>query len=241
MQQNTKLQKWTAIVPEPKSRNLVVGSVGSGKSTLGCSLLDTYHRLYPHHGVYIIDPKHRFVPVSSEDGSLFPEGYTARNHGRIEGVATSARLVRVINRRLLQPGAYLIHSLGDALMLYGYLFQHADVRRPVMLYNDESMDQHKNGLLDYRMKRVIQMGREKGMGHITLNQRPKRIDVTLISESERLYVGTLHNVNDRKALADTVAVPDARRLLTAMPMHQFWMIDQVHPERSKRFTLKLAA
>lgn len=121
--------------------------------------------------------------------------------------------------------------------MFEWAFTNADVRRPILFYNDESMDLHRNGVVDYRFKRIIQMGREKGLGHITINQRPKRIDVTLISESERIYVGTLHNINDRKALYETVAIPDAKRLLEPMDPHVFWMIDQKEPRNSHRFML----
>jgi len=228
---------WKQLVPKPKSRNLIVGSVGSGKSTLGCALLDGYHSDYPSHAVVIVDPKHRFVPVAPTNSALFPEGYGSRNHGRIEGVATSARLLSVVPRRGKLEGCVLIHDLGTALELFDYAFEHADVRKPVLFYNDESMDLHRNGMVDYRFKRIVQMGREKGLGHITINQRPKRIDVTLISESERIYIGTLHNINDRRALYETVAIADAKRLLEPMPAHVFWMVDQKDPANSRRFTL----
>lgn len=228
---------WEQLVPRPKSRNLIVGSVGSGKSTLGCALLESYHSQYPGHTIIIIDPKHRFVPLPAEGTRLFPAGFGSKPHGRIEGVGTTARLLGTTPKFGRLSGVILIHDLGAALDVFERVFDESDVRRPVLLYNDESMDFHRNGLVDYRFKRIIQMGREKGLGHITINQRPKRIDVTLISESERLYIGTLHNINDRRALFETVALPDAKRLLEPMPEHTFWMIDQAHAENSKRFTL----
>lgn len=229
---------WRVLTPRPKTRNLIVGSVGSGKSTFGSAILENYHRFWPSHRIYIIDPKQRFVVAKSENPLIFPEGTTAKNHGRVEGVTVNGKLYRGrIGDRRQEISVYVVQDVGVALELYDKLFKEADVRYPVMIYNDESMDLHRSGLLDYRFKRIVQMGREKGIGHITINQRPKRIDVTLISESERLYVGTLHNINDRRALSETVSIPEAKKLLTPMGRHVFWMIDQVHPERSIKVRL----
>lgn len=229
---------WSRITPRPRSRNLIVGSVGSGKSTVGASLLESYHSDHPGHRIYLVDPKHRFVPVQAKTGRVFPEGTTARNHGRVDGVSVNARLLRDVDGyRWENDRIFLVQDHAKTLELYSYLFEHADVRQPVMVYNDESFDMHRAGQVDWRFRRLVQMGREKGIGHITVNQRPKRIDVTLISESERLYVGTLHNVNDRKALADTVSVPNAKELLVPMPQHVFWMIDQSRPENSVKFRI----
>lgn len=216
----------------------MVGSVGSGKSTVGAALLECYHKFYPSHPVYIIDPKHRFVVGQYKTTAIFPDGTTARNHGRVEGVTVNGYLLKTFDGyRRHNASVFVIQDVGLALQTFDRLFKKSDVRKPVMIYNDESMDFHRNGLVDYRFKRIIQMGREKGLGHITINQRPKRIDTTLISESERLYVGTLHNINDRKALEETVSIPNSKNLLIPMERHVFWMIDQVKPEFSMRFRI----
>jgi len=230
---------WRRLTPKPKSRSLIVGSVGSGKSTVGATLLEAYHSYYPTHRIYIIDPKHRFVARRYDTGRIFPEGVTARNHGRIDGVAVNGRLlVNADGYRWPHDRIFVVQDLRKTLHLFDWLFDKSDVREPVMIYNDESLDMHRNNQMDWRMGRIVQMGREKGIGHMTVSQRPKRIDMRFISESERLYVGTLHNVNDRKALADTVSVPDAKRLLVPMERHVFWMIDQADPSNSQRFMVR---
>ena len=200
------------LTPLPCSRNLIVGSVGSGKSTVGATLLEWYHAFHPTHSIYIIDPKRRFIPIRDDSAFLFPEGVSAKNHGRVNGVSVNARLLTSVPLFVpKEPVVYLIHSQGLALRMFDWLFKHSNVRRPVLIYNDESLDIHRGNLVDYRFKRIIQMGREKGLGHVTINQRPKRIDTTLISESDRLYVGNLNNVNDRIALAETANLRDAKK------------------------------
>jgi len=43
----------------------------------------------------VIDPKGRYVAIDDEEsGLVFPDGVTAVNHGRIDGVTVNARLIR---------------------------------------------------------------------------------------------------------------------------------------------------
>lgn len=227
------------IIPGQRERALIVGQTASGKSTLGAVLLEGYHTLYPRDGIYIIDPKHRFIPVGSTGRSLFPEGYDAKVHGRIASVSVCARLYRAFMQSRT-GGVFLVQDVGQALELFQTLFERGDYAQPSLIYNDESLELHSNGLVDYRMRRINQEGRERGLGQITLTQRPKRIDQTFITESERVYIGRLTRKDDRKVMADNVVMDDNGGLMTPLDRHHFAMIDQVDYSRSiMDFTLNL--
>lgn len=176
--------------------------------------------------------------MDDESGRIFPQGFAARNHGRIDGVAVNARrLVRIDGYRFPKERIFLLQDEDKALELFEWLFRHADVRRPVIVYNDESFDLHRAGRVDYRFKRIIQMGREKGLGHITINQRPANIDVTLRSESDNLYIGQLHNPDDRKRVAECANVADQKALHTPLPRHEWLYVNQHNRAHNLRFTI----
>ena len=232
---------WKALTPKPFSRSLIVGSVGTGKSTVGCSILESYHRYFPAHEIYIIDPKQRFFAKRNEEESprLFPEGFTAINHGRRDGVSVHAHLLRFAEElRPRKQKVFLCQDPEECNNLFSWMFINHDIRKRKMLcYLDESFDFVKNVRAQPELRKLIQMGRELGIGLVIVNQRPSYIDATFISEANRLYIGTLHNSNDRKRLADTVAIPNAKELLVPMQKHTFWMVNQNKPEGSFQFRL----
>lgn len=233
---------WNRITPRPNSRSLICGSVGSGKSTLGCTLLESYRSAHPLHPIYIVDPKKRFFPVDPEKYGprLFPRGAAATNHGKTDGVSVCAYLLRDEDGyNKPHDRTFLIQSHAKSLEFFSHIFEAADVRRPTLLYMDETHDYFRGGRADYRLRRIIQMGRERGIGVILINQLLRFIDTTFVSESERIFVGTLHHINDRKRLAETVAIPEPKRLLVPMDARIFWMIDQATPANSLKFTVKV--
>lgn len=236
---------WRALCPPPCSRGFIVGSVGSGKSTVGGGILEAYHRFFASHRLFIVDPKHRFFAQKTNTHLLFPSGVTSSNHGRRDGVTVNATLLKGVGKlgrySIPDSGTFVIQDTEDCLEFFDWILKHHDVRKPVLIYLDESFD-FMRGVRAYPLlRKIIQMGREMGIGILIVNQRPSYVDATFISESERLYVGTLHNVNDRKKLADTVAIPNAQDLLIPMPKHTFWLINQAKPESSFQFRLTKAA
>lgn len=231
---------WKLRTPTPRSRTLIVGSVGSGKSTLGAALLESYHGLHPLHRIFIIDPKERFVPRQYETGRIFPFGFTARRHTRVDGVTVNAVHIRglVGYRWPKDETVFLIQDEDKALEAFEWLYRNHDVRKPILIYNDESFDIHnKAGLVDPSFRKIIQMGREKGLGHITINQRPARIDRTLITESDYLYVGRLNSLSDRKRISEEANILNQRDLWQPMPKRCFWFIDQAGGRSGERFTI----
>jgi len=189
----------------------------------------------------VIDPKGRYVAIDDEEsGLVFPDGVTAVNHGRIDGVTVNARLIRdPYGFRFKGERTFLVQGVEKTFELFDWLFHNADVRIPTLLFNDESFDFMRGVRADPSFRRIVQLGRELGIGHVTINQRPSWIDATLLSESERLYVGSLNYAGDRKKVAEIAAIEDARRLLSPLRRRHFLMVDQTQGI-AQEFTLKAA-
>lgn len=216
---------WTVVIPRPKTRNFLVGSVGSGKSTIGATLLEHYHWYYPKHEIYIIDPKERFFSDTTDSKLLFPDGVKAVNHGRMDGVTVNARLLKDVNDFRYGASVCLVQDADQVDELLQWVWKHHDVRKPTLLYFDESVDYGTSRYINPYLKRIIQMGREKGIGHLTINQRPKDIPQIFLSESERLYVMYLGDDYDRKRIVDVVNVPDKRQFEEPMPQYVCAMVE----------------
>ena len=216
---------WPILIPKPKTRNFLVGSVGSGKSTVGATLLEHYHWYYPKHEIYIIDPKERFFSDKSDSSLLFPDGVKAINHGRMDGVTVNARFLEHADDFRFGDTCFVIQNQDEVSKLLDWVWKHHDVRQPKLLYFDESVDYGSSRYIDPGLKRIIQMGREKGIGHLTINQRPKDIPQIFLSESERLYVMYLGDDYDRKRIVDVINVPDKKQFERPMPQYVCAMIE----------------
>jgi hypothetical protein len=230
---------WRVITPIKRSRSFICGSTGSGKSTLGAALLEQYHRYYPAHHLLIVDPKRRFFAAPEDHPArLFPDGYTASPHGRREGVSVAAEPLHEVGAWHMRHPVLVVQDDDRALDAMSWLYRHADVRKPWMVYVDEAHHfQSIQGRAFGPLGTLISEGREIGIGLIAIHQRPRRLDVGHISEAQRLYIGTLHNADDRIHLARTVALPNPERLREPMPLHTFMLANQTHPAQSFMFKI----
>lgn len=231
-----------AVTPRSRSRSFIVAWTGSGKSTLAAALLEEYHRLHPRHVLYLIDPKRRFVPVeipSQDDytGPIFPDGPASQNFGRRDGVAVVGDfLTKARTPPDRGPAVFVVQDEASIHELCEWLYKHATVRRPSLLFADESFDLVSRRQHD-PFRRLIQQGREIGVGSVVINQRPANIDQTWITESQQLYVGRLTKPEDRDRMVKASAVEQAWPILAKpIPKFQWVYIDQEN-ERFTRFRL----
>ena len=232
------------ITPEQATRALLLAATGSGKSTVSCAVLESYHRLYPGDRLYIIDPKRRFVatrrPRDAAPGCLFPGGYDARLIGKRKGVRVYGRLIRPAMGFNFDDTVYVVQDESKVNELFLWLYSHADARRPVLVYLDESFDMMHGSSANKPLRKLYQQGRELGIGILTVNQRPRGIDRVWLTEAEYLIVGTIRHYEDLVYLAKNANAP--RGTFDApLPRYVFQFVDQSGGRPNRQFRLKLAA
>ena len=146
-----------------------------------------------------------------EGNLIFPDGVKAVNHGRMDGVTVNARKLDHADSFRFGGNVFLIQDFDEVIKLLDWVWKHQDVRKPTMLYFDESVDYVSGNYIHPALERIIKMGREKGIGHLTINQRPKLVPQILLSESERMYIMRLNNNYDRRRIVDVLSIPNAER------------------------------
>ena len=241
MQNGKSSLRLQEVLPKPSTRSFICGWTGAGKSTLLEVFLDGYHKEHPNHWLYVIDPKGRYLPIESEgniDGSLFPEGYDSTVIGRRNLVPIIGSPITKGREPKRNEGVLVITENSDALRFFDWLLENSDVRTPSLVCMDESIEVMHGVQAHKSFRRVTQLGRERGIGCIILNQRPTYIDGTWLSESQNVYCGTLIKANDIRRVIDNVKAPDAEdKILKIQEDHQFVQFDQ--KERIARGPFKL--
>lgn len=229
-----------------RGRHFMVASTGSGKSTLAAALLEQYHKRYPNDAIYIVDPKGRFAtvyPPKRKDGSLdtrlFPDGFKEVNHGRRDAVSIVGIVAKHPREAPSNDGVSeaVVLQEPDAIdETVDWLYHNATVQRPSMLYLDESFDFMRGSSRSTPgIRKLQQQGREIGVGTVIVNQRPKWVDATFLTEAEIFYVGKLFDIRDRETMTE-YCQGAPRKVLDAvengMPRFQWAFVDRVDWEKS---------
>lgn len=217
-------QLWRLVAPLPASRNLILGYPGSGKSTLEAALLEQYHAMHPLHSNWIIDLKDRFFPTAPRrEGTLFPGGWGAAVYKKRLGTAIAAQLVTdVAAPRLRGNGMYVIKSREAAWDLIDRLFKRGDYNRKNMLWFDELLPFcNRAGTLDPPVQKVLQLGRERGIGAVGISQRAIWLDGRIAATSGRWYIGALETRDDLERIAELRGIPG---LETKRERMAFWSV-----------------
>lgn len=176
-------------------RAMLFGQTGSGKSTFAATLADTTYKSTPRLRVVILDLKRRYFPNGSD--VLFPDGVKARLVGKRIGIPSGGVIVNgtpsLMDRR---KRIWVVQGLRNILVMLDWLYNHSDARKPTLIFADET-----NRLMDgARAKAVYETmlseGREMNVGGIAIHQRPRNLTRSLLTESERLYIGHLNAQDD---------------------------------------------
>lgn len=160
-------------------RALFVGATGSGKSTLMKAML---------HGVknvMIIDPKRTFT---------LPENYNAT----ITTDRTTVEEWYSPDPVIFRPGADIMNDP----FAYDWFFYTAYERENTLVVVDEVVLLVKQNNMAPGYAACIQLGRERGVGVWHATQRPSRIPINIISESEDVFAFRLRNPDDRRRIAE---------------------------------------
>jgi energy-coupling factor transporter ATP-binding protein EcfA2 len=186
------------LAPRQDERMMVVGSTGSGKTTLATHLIGLYRN------VIAIDPKQTLGSGGNRLGKGLA-GYA---------IATTPEELGVVGRRhsLIQYRPDMRHQNPDDWeRVYDWIYR----RGNTMVYTDEAADVHHYSRAPISYRRCITSGRELGIGMIHATQRPRGIDRRVMSEAERWAVFHIRDEDDRRFIKSRIG--EGR-----LPEYGFW-------------------
>lgn len=218
---------WRLYAPLPCSRNLIAGVTGGGKSVLEAALLEQYHAMHPNHINYIVDVKDRFHHERPDkDKRIFPEGWDAHVHGKRLSTSIRATLMESADQRIWGGNnIVLIKSRQTTLDLIRKLFKDGDYNKKVMIWFDELLPfcPSNSGRLDYEVRTVLQLGRERGIGAVGISQRLIWLDSAIAAQAGRIYIGVLETNDDLEKIAKLKGAPGVHTLRARM---KFWEVKE---------------
>lgn len=185
-------------------RALFVGATGSGKSTLMKALL---------HGVknvMVIDPKRTFVLPESYNATITTDRTTVENWDSESPL-------------IFRPGADVINDP----FAYDWFFYNAYERENTLVVVDEVYLLVKQNNMAPGYGACIQLGRERGVGVWHATQRPSRVPINIISESEDVFAFRLRNPNDQERIAEYTDYAIMNKQATG---HGFWHYNDARQE-----------
>lgn len=186
------------LMPSRTERMLIVGTTGCGKTTLADHLLEAAK----YETILVIDPKCMF------GGKKGKEGY--------EMVRSPAQL------RRMRKGDHRIQFRPDekhsTVWDYDEVYRWAYRRRDVMVYTDETFAVMNRSYSPDGLRACITQGRELGVGMIFATQRPKGIDLRILTESEVFAMFALRHKDDRKRVAEFMG----EEVMSPLPKFAFW-------------------
>jgi hypothetical protein len=92
-------------------------------------------------------------------------------------------------------------------------------RQDILIYTDEAFLVHHGSYAPDWLRACVTCGRELGIGMITATQRPRGIDLRLLTEAEIFAAFELRHKDDRKRMAEM----GGEEFLTIPPKHAFWV------------------
>lgn len=196
---------------EPTERALLVGRTGCGKSTLARSLLVTM----PY--VVVIDPKGEF---DLPDGKPISD---PNDLSKIRGGDPRPILYR-------PDPQFCVPAIFDSVFRWVY------ERRNCTLYVDELFAVMRNGIAPHYLQAVLTRGRSLKIRTLAATQRPFRIPLEILSESEHRFMFELNLQDDKKRMAELIG-PEALQKLSGR--HNFLYYYTYEPDTpATEFTLR---
>jgi len=220
------------VLWRPATRSFIVASTRAGKSTFASAGVDLYHARYRADQVVILDPKRRYFPAPDKrEARIFPHGYRSVVYRGQRGVFVNASLVtRGWGFRYNKGQAILIQDKDLMDHYFEWLYRHSKWSEKRLVFSDETFGWGgPRGNPGFR--RLMQEGGERGVGMLNINQRPRGLESTILSEAEQVYVGHVRKGDDRLFLSQNLDV-DGR--LPLLPPYHWLLVDQAHPARSSK-------
>lgn len=185
------------IRPRRDQRLILVGATGTGKTTLGRELLRPFPR------VLVIDSK---CTYGGRDGE--PGYEMVSSPGALRRLRSSVDLIQ-----------YRPDENHQGVSDYDEVYRWAYRRGDLMVYTDEAFLVHHGSYAPDWLRACVTCGRELGIGMITGTQRPRGIDLRLMTEAEIFCAFDLRHRDDRKRMAEM----GGDEFMIRPPKHAFWV------------------
>lgn len=106
--------------------------------------------------------------------------------------------------------------------VYGYneVYEWAYRRGDIVVYTDEAFQVHRGSFAPDYLRHCLTSGRELGVGMILASQRPRGIDLRVMTEAEVLVMFKLRHRDDKKRMAEFMGEEVMRKL----PEFAFWYV-----------------
>lgn len=182
--------------PAANERAILVGATGTGKTTLGRQLLQAYDT------ILVIDSKCTFGGKRGEPGYRMVSNPT--------GLRWCGKRTKLIQYRPDEES----NSVADYDAVYKWAYR----RNEIMVYTDEAFLVHHGAYAPDYLRNCCTCGRELGIGMITGTQRPKGIDLRIMTEAEVFYSFALRHRDDRKRMAEMMG----EEVMEEPAEHAFW-------------------
>ena len=186
------------LLPRKTERMLIVGTTGCGKTTLAKHLLEASR--YPR--ILVIDPKCMY------GGPKGQEGY------KLIRRPSDLKRMRSSDTHIQFRPDEKHSSIWDYDECYWWAYR----SRGVMVYTDETFSVMNRSFSPPGLQACITQGRELGVGMIFATQRPKGIDLRILTESEVMAMFELRHRDDKRRMAEFMG----EEVMNPLPRYAFW-------------------
>ena len=159
-------------------RGFIVGQTGSGKTTLVKALL------WKRRNMIVLDPKRTFT--------VNPEW----EHETVVSLPELKRTFDHTKMVIYRPTYEELDRLCDDFFRYVFELEN------VLLYVDEVASVTTPRTISPYYGRCLKLGRELDISVWSATQRPRKIPLEVMTESQHFYIFNLTNIDDRKVVAD---------------------------------------
>jgi len=191
------LNKLQSLRPKPDQRVTLVGATGTGKTTLAREILR------PFKPLIVIDSKCTYGGKDGEPG--------------FELVSNPRHLHRL--RSSVDHIQYRPDERHQAVSDYDEVYKWCYRRGGIFVYTDEAFLVHHGSHAPDWLRACVTCGRELGIGMMHGTQRPRGIDLRLLTETEVFIAFDLRHRDDRKRMAEM----GGDEFMERPPKHAFWV------------------